>query len=68
MRLRGGPWPARAILAILPTGVAGAFAQDHADTARAQWAPVGDQVGAKLPKLAALLDAAEAGNPASPAH
>jgi hypothetical protein len=48
--------------------VAGAFAQDHADTARAQWAPVGDQVGAKLPKLAALLDAAEAGNPASPAH
>jgi hypothetical protein len=33
-----------------------AFAQDHADAARAQWRQVADQVRVKLPKLAALLD------------
>jgi transposase-like protein len=40
--------------------IATAFAQDHADAAKAQWRQVADQVRAKLPKLAALLDAAEA--------
>ena len=39
--------------------IATAFAQDHADAARAQWRQVADQVRPKLPKLAALLDAAE---------
>jgi putative transposase len=39
--------------------IATAFAQDHADAARAQWRQVADQVRAKLPKLAALLDEAE---------
>jgi transposase-like protein len=36
-----------------------AFAQDHADAARAQWRQVADQVRPKLPKLATLLDEAE---------
>jgi transposase-like protein len=40
--------------------IATAFAQDHADAARAQWRQVADQVRPKLPKLAALLDEAEA--------
>ena len=35
--------------------IATAFAQDHADAARAQWRQVADQVRTKLPKLAALL-------------
>ena len=39
--------------------IATAFAQDHADAAKAQWRQVADQVRAKLPKLAALLDEAE---------
>jgi putative transposase len=39
--------------------IATAFAQDHADAARAQWRQGADQVRPKLPKLAALLDAAE---------
>jgi transposase-like protein len=39
--------------------IATAFAQDYADAAKAQWRQVADQVRAKLPKLAALLDAAE---------
>src|SRR3546814_18132610 len=39
--------------------IATAFAQDHADAAKAQWRQVADQVRPKLPKLAALLDAAE---------
>jgi transposase InsO family protein len=39
--------------------IATAFAQDHADTAKAQWRQVADQVRPKLPKLAALLDDAE---------
>jgi transposase-like protein len=41
--------------------IATAFAQDHADAARAQWHQVADQVRPKLPKLAALLDDAEEG-------
>ena len=36
--------------------IATAFAQDHADAAKAQWRQVADQVRPKLPKLAALLD------------
>ena len=40
--------------------IATAFAQDHADAAKAQWRQVADQVRPKLPKLAALLDEAEA--------
>jgi transposase-like protein len=36
-----------------------AFAQDDAETARAQWRKVADQLRPKLPKLAALLDEAE---------
>jgi transposase-like protein len=40
--------------------IATAFAQDHADAAKAQWRQVADQVRPKLPKLAALLDDAEA--------
>jgi putative transposase len=39
--------------------IATAFAQDHADAARAQWRQVADQVRPKLPKLATLLDEAE---------
>jgi transposase-like protein len=39
--------------------IATAFAQNDAAAARAQWRQVADQVRAKLPKLAALLDAAE---------
>jgi transposase-like protein len=39
--------------------IATAFAQDHADAARAQWRQVADQVRPKLPKLAGLLDEAE---------
>jgi len=37
-----------------------AFAQDDADSARTQWRLVADQVRPKLPKLAVLLDEAEA--------
>jgi transposase-like protein len=40
--------------------IATAFAQDHADAAKAQWRQVADQVRHKLPKLAMLLDEAEA--------
>jgi transposase-like protein len=39
--------------------IATAFAQDHADAARARWRQVADQVRPKLPKLAVLLDEAE---------
>lgn len=39
--------------------IATAFAQDNAAAAKAQWRQVADQVRAKLPKLAALLDEAE---------
>ena len=39
--------------------IATAFAQDDAAAARAQWRQVADQVRAKVPKLAALMDEAE---------
>jgi transposase-like protein len=39
--------------------IATAFAQDNAKAAHAQWRQVADQLRAKLPKLAALLDEAE---------
>ena len=38
--------------------IATAFAQDHAEAAKAQWRQVADHVRPKLPKLAALLDPA----------
>jgi transposase-like protein len=40
--------------------IATAFAQDDADAARAQWRKVADQIRPKLPKLAGILDEAEA--------
>jgi putative transposase len=40
--------------------IATAFAQDDAEAARAQWRQVSDQLRPKVPKLAALMDAAEA--------
>jgi putative transposase len=40
--------------------IATAFAQDDAEAARAQWRRVADQLRPKLPKLAALMDEAEA--------
>ena len=40
--------------------IATAFAQDDADGARAQWRKIADQLRPKLPKLATLLDEAEA--------
>ena len=39
--------------------IATAFAQDDADAAKAQWRRVADQLRPKVPKLAALMDAAE---------
>jgi putative transposase len=44
---------------VVAASIATAFAQDHADAAKAQWRQVADQVRTKLPKLAALLDEAE---------
>ena len=43
------------VLALINT----AFAQETADAASAQWRVVADQLRAKLPKLAAMLDEAE---------
>ena len=40
--------------------IATAFAQDDAEAARGQWRKVADQLRPKTPKLAALMDAAEA--------
>jgi transposase-like protein len=40
--------------------IATAFAQDDAEAARTQWRRVADQLRPKLPKLAALMDEAEA--------
>jgi len=40
--------------------IATAFAQDDAEAARTQWRKVADQLRPKLPKLAALMDEAEA--------
>ena len=53
------PMPAGAAGAWSSAFIATAFAQDHADAAKAQWRQVADQVRPKLPKLAALLDEAE---------
>ncbi|MDE4914433.1 IS256 family transposase [Methylobacterium sp. 092160098-2] len=39
--------------------IATAFAQDDAEAAKAQWRRVADQLRPKVPKLAALMDAAE---------
>jgi transposase-like protein len=39
--------------------IATAFAQDDAETARAQWRKVADQLRPKVPKLAKLMDEAE---------
>ena len=39
--------------------IATAFAQNDAEAARAQWRRVADQLRAKLPKLAVLMDDAE---------
>jgi putative transposase len=39
--------------------IATAFAQEDAETARAQWRQVADQLRSKVPKLAALMDQAE---------
>ncbi len=39
--------------------IATAFAQEDAETARAQWRQVADQLRPKVPKLAALMDGAE---------
>ena len=39
--------------------IATAFAQDDAESAKAQWRRVADQLRPKLPKLAALMDEAE---------
>ena len=39
--------------------IATAFAQEDAETARAQWRQVADQLRPKVPKLAALMDQAE---------
>ncbi|QQP87553.1 IS256 family transposase [Skermanella sp. TT6] len=39
--------------------IATAFAQDTAEAAKVQWRQVADQIRAKVPKLAALLDEAE---------
>ena len=39
--------------------VASAFAQDDADSAKAQWRQVADQLRPKAPRLAALMDEAE---------
>jgi transposase-like protein len=40
--------------------IATAFAQDDAEAAKQQWRRVADQLRTKLPKLAALMDEAEA--------
>jgi putative transposase len=40
--------------------IATAFAQDDAETAKAQWRRVADQIRPKVPKLATLMDEAEA--------
>ena len=40
--------------------IATAFAQDDADSARLQWRRVADQLRARVPKLALMMDEAEA--------
>ncbi len=44
---------------VVSSFIATAFAQDHAEEARAQWRRITDQLRPKLPKLAAFLDEAE---------
>ena len=46
---------------VVPAFVATAFAQDDAGAARQQWRRVADQLRPKVPKLANLMDDAEAG-------
>ena len=45
---------------VVSTFIATAFAQDDAEAARSQWRKVADQLRPKTPKLAALMDEAEA--------
>jgi transposase-like protein len=40
--------------------IATAFAETDAEAARKQWRTVADQIRPRVPKLAALMDAAEA--------
>ena len=50
----------RVVSAFVATAfVASAFAQDDADSAKAQWRQVADQLRPKAPRLAALMDEAE---------
>ena len=51
--------PASRAAAVVSAFVATAFAQDDAESARAQWRLIADQVRTKVPKLATLMDAAE---------
>ncbi len=51
--------PARAAGASSPPSVATAFAQETPEAASAQWCTVADQIGPKVPKLAAIMDDAE---------
>jgi len=44
---------------MVSAAIATAFAQDTADAAHQQWRTVADQLRAKFPKLAALMDSAE---------
>jgi transposase-like protein len=43
----------------VPAFIATAFAQDTPEAASIQWRAVADQIRPRVPKLAALLDAAE---------
>ena len=60
-------WTARNLLAhagkqgrrVVSAFVATAFAQEDADSAKAQWRQVADQLRPKVPKLAVLMDEAE---------
>jgi len=45
---------------IVSAWIGTAFAQDDADAARTQWRTVADQLRPRVPKLAALMDGAEA--------
>ena len=48
--------PGRRVVAAF---IATAFAQDTAEAARQQWRQVADQLRAKVPKLAVMMDEAE---------
>lgn len=45
---------------VVPAWIGTAFAQDDAEAARKQWRQVADQARSRLPRLAALMDGAEA--------